>query len=185
MSSCGTCSMCCRIPFVKRAEGDPRFSDSTGSGSKPAGEWCKHCKPKSSSGGCGIYEDRGEVCRDYQCYWLQTQEGDAPMPLSLRPDKSKCLIQPARDRRTVQLIVLPEHWDVWEKGVIGSLVRGWDQQGVEVIAVANYEDGRVRRKALTDAAKEKIVRLTMLPLPEANRLWSEQATELRRKREAE
>lgn len=32
-------------------------------------EWCKHCAP--GKGGCKIYTDRPERCREFLCQWLQ------------------------------------------------------------------------------------------------------------------
>ena len=40
--ACGTCMMCCKVPYIKEFE-------------KPAGVWCRHAVPGK---GCGIYESR-------------------------------------------------------------------------------------------------------------------------------
>lgn len=53
--SCGTCSLCCTVLRV----------DELG---KRAGDDCTHqCGDK----GCGIYETRPQICRNYQCLWRQ------------------------------------------------------------------------------------------------------------------
>src|SRR4051794_3985517 len=40
--ACGSCMMCCKVPYIKEFE-------------KPAGVWCKHAV---AGKGCGIYESR-------------------------------------------------------------------------------------------------------------------------------
>jgi Fe-S-cluster containining protein len=51
--SCGTCSLCCKVPAV------PELS-------KPAGQWCVHCVPGS---GCSRHTDRPQACRRFFCSW--------------------------------------------------------------------------------------------------------------------
>lgn len=53
--SCGACSLCCTVLRV----------DELG---KRAGDDCVH---QQGARGCGIYEDRPEICRAYQCLWRQ------------------------------------------------------------------------------------------------------------------
>jgi len=52
--SCGTCSLCCKLIHVEELN-------------KPMGQWCPHCRKSS---GCGIYETRPNVCRDWFCDWI-------------------------------------------------------------------------------------------------------------------
>ena len=54
---CGICSMCCKLLPIHQLELE-----------KPPGEWCRHCIPGR---GCGIYEDRPDVCRGFKCHWLR------------------------------------------------------------------------------------------------------------------
>ena len=53
--SCGSCSLCCTVLRVDELE-------------KRAGDDCIHQRGAS---GCGIYEERPEICRAYQCLWRQ------------------------------------------------------------------------------------------------------------------
>jgi len=53
--ACGTCMMCCKVPYIKEFE-------------KPAGVWCKHAV---AGKGCGIYESRPSSCRAFYCMWMQ------------------------------------------------------------------------------------------------------------------
>jgi hypothetical protein len=52
--SCGSCNLCCRVMGVPEIKQDHA--------------WCQHaCRP---GGGCRIYTDRPEPCRDFNCMWL-------------------------------------------------------------------------------------------------------------------
>ena len=51
--NCGGCTLCCKLLAVPAID-------------KPRGQWCKHCTPGQ---GCKIYEQRPEVCRDWNCGW--------------------------------------------------------------------------------------------------------------------
>ena len=46
---------------------------------KPAGPLCVNCHVGS---GCGIYAQRPQVCRDFECEWLSRRD----LPRQLRPD---------------------------------------------------------------------------------------------------
>jgi hypothetical protein len=52
---CGSCSLCCRLMDVPSA-------------GKQTAEWYPHCRP--SRGGCSIYPERLQVCRNWACGWL-------------------------------------------------------------------------------------------------------------------
>jgi len=55
MRSCGHCSLCCKIMGVPEV--------------KPRHDWCPHAiKP---GGGCRIYAERPQPCRDFHCVWLR------------------------------------------------------------------------------------------------------------------
>ncbi len=53
--SCGPCSLCCTVLRVDDL-------------SKPAGQDCVH---QREGGGCGIYQARPSICRQYRCLWRQ------------------------------------------------------------------------------------------------------------------
>ncbi len=92
--SCGTCSMCCKIFDVPPVD------------NKPAGIWCKHCKPGS---GCGIWDTRDQFCADYFCHW----RFDASLGPEWRPDVAKFLINREPGDIWLSVIVdkaLPNAW---------------------------------------------------------------------------
>jgi hypothetical protein len=70
--SCGDCTFCCKPLAIEELQ-------------KPAGILCGHCKPGV---GCGIYPDRPEACRGFQCAWLTTDI----LPEDWRPDKIKAMV---------------------------------------------------------------------------------------------
>lgn len=52
MRSCGDCIACCTALTIEEL-------------GKPAGVACENLTPE----GCGIYETRPQVCRDFSCLW--------------------------------------------------------------------------------------------------------------------
>jgi hypothetical protein len=50
---CGKCNLCCRVLGIEVL-------------GKAAGEWCRHCV---IGRGCGIYDERPAVCRDFECLY--------------------------------------------------------------------------------------------------------------------
>ena len=52
--TCGDCTICCTWPTINKPEIQKR-----------SGVTCKHC----TATGCGIYESRYPICRDYYCAW--------------------------------------------------------------------------------------------------------------------
>jgi hypothetical protein len=72
--ACGECSACCTVKPINTPEL-----------TKAPGITCRHCL---ASGGCGVYETRFPVCREYRCAWKIL--GWIPEPL--RPDRSGVLI---------------------------------------------------------------------------------------------
>jgi hypothetical protein len=68
--SCGSCSMCCKLPEIPWVE------------NKPRGVWCKHCKPGR---GCGIWETRPQPCVDFHCEWMR----DTVLGEEWKPDRAR------------------------------------------------------------------------------------------------
>ncbi len=67
------CSLCCKLPSVTFDDGYVKQSN----------EWCEHCtKP-----GCGIYETRDSICRDFHCMWRYDC-----WPESLDPKSTGCVV---------------------------------------------------------------------------------------------
>lgn len=66
---CGACTVCCTFPTINKPEIQ-----------KLSGATCRHCTAQ----GCGIYETRYPVCRNYYCAWRTVDIFDE----SWRPDLS-------------------------------------------------------------------------------------------------
>ena len=66
---CGECTVCCTWLAINKPEVQ-----------KQPGATCKHCTGQ----GCGIYETRYPICRDYYCAWRGMDIFDE----SWRPDRS-------------------------------------------------------------------------------------------------
>jgi len=69
---CGDCTVCCTVPAIDDALIQ-----------KKSATTCRHCAP-SGGGGCGIYETRPQVCRNFHCAWRHLSDMDDRW----RPDKS-------------------------------------------------------------------------------------------------
>ena len=75
MNTCGTCKSCCTslpIPELNKREG----------------EVCKHLEKD----GCGIYDVRPPVCREFECGWLASYKETAPR--QSRPDRAGFIVYP-------------------------------------------------------------------------------------------
>ena len=70
--ACGACTLCCKVYDVPALD-------------KPAGSWCRHCKPGR---GCGIHETRPTHCRSFHCLWM-TQNWLGP---EWKPDRCKMVL---------------------------------------------------------------------------------------------
>ena len=89
-----------------------------------------HCK---IGAGCTIYDSRPESCRVYECIWLQTQAGEKPMPLELRPDRSHVVIGTTNQGEDLVLYVSPDHPDAWKRGAFVRFVATMKARGVAMV----------------------------------------------------
>jgi hypothetical protein len=116
---CGTCTACCRVFAI------PEFN-------KSAGKWCDHC---NIGVGCNIYDARPNICRDFQCLWLLSQEQDNPnekMPLDMRPDKSKVVFSATTRPDIMSATTLPDAPFAWKQGNVFKLIKLLTTQGYTV-----------------------------------------------------
>jgi len=85
---CGACQMCCIALTIDKPDIQ-----------KMPGSACRH----SLGGGCGIYENRPDVCRVFFCGWRKL----AAIPADWRPDQSGILvIGEANDQPQFQPVAL-------------------------------------------------------------------------------
>lgn len=88
MRKCGECTLCCKLLLVSVYD-------------SPMYEYCKHC----TAGGCGIYETRDNVCREFKCGWLRGELTEED-----RPDKSGFIVEHL-DGVPVVLVLVDEGQD--------------------------------------------------------------------------
>lgn len=96
---------------------------------KPGNAWCKHCR---IGAGCQIYDNRPASCQEYECVWLKSQRFPRPLPVGLRPDKSKVVIGTINNGDDVVLYVTPDRRDAWNKGEFRKLVTRWQSKGMSI-----------------------------------------------------
>jgi len=73
---------------------------------KPSGQWCPHCTPGK---GCGIYGERPEECRTFNCDWLMEER----LGPEWKPEKSK-IVMSSRNNRLVAYVD-PSTPTAWRK----------------------------------------------------------------------
>lgn len=120
---CGGCTACCKIMKVRELD-------------KPANVWCAHCRIGS---GCGIYAERPESCRVYECLWLKTQRMDRPMAPALRPDRSRVVVGTTNGGEDLVLYVAPDRPDAWKRGEFGRFVADMKRRGVAITVSCSEE----------------------------------------------
>jgi hypothetical protein len=77
--ACGSCTVCCKEPTIE--------SDTF---RKVQGVLCVHC---TAAGGCRIYAQRPDVCREFYCQWRRY----AWLDDSWRPDRSQIMLRATDD----------------------------------------------------------------------------------------
>jgi hypothetical protein len=147
VNHCGSCTLCCKLLGIPELD-------------KPQDRWCTHCAVGS---GCRIYESRPASCRDFECVWLQSQKEAKPLPLALRPDKSKMVLTLSQNRKDVMGYCDPSAPHAWKEAAMFRLLEVISRQGQRVM-FGNSRDhfamdgGRIRRVELAppDAAGVRV-----------------------------
>ena len=121
---CGECSLCCKvIPIYKKS-----ISAGEEDVSKPADEWCKHCRP--GCGGCSIYPNRPKICRGFACNWLI----DISVPEYWRPTESKIVMHFRKgedDKIIFNICVDTEFPNAWRQEPYYSDILKFSRKGLE------------------------------------------------------
>jgi Fe-S-cluster containining protein len=88
VNQCGSCNVCCRTPAIEEDKLDDIIPEQ-----KPACVSCVHL-----NGGCSIYDNRPEVCRNYLCAYamgctdIHPTEHDCAWSFQVSPDGNALLI---------------------------------------------------------------------------------------------
>jgi len=105
--SCGDCNLGCKLPYIE----SPELS-------KPAGVWCKHCKPGK---GCAIYDTRPSGCRNFFCFWMTRPE----LGNEWRPTISKLVVCLDSDGHRLAILVDPGSPMRWHDEPYYSQLKTW------------------------------------------------------------
>jgi hypothetical protein len=108
---CGSCTLCCRVLGIDEI-------------AKPQGEWCPHCDVGKA---CRIYETRPQECRDFYCGYQLLPFVDGKW----FPARSKMVVYPAPDGRSLAIHVDPRRPDAWRGEPYHSELRAWARQVME------------------------------------------------------
>jgi hypothetical protein len=99
--SCGSCSLCCKLLSIEGVEDRPGWT------------WCRHCRP--GKGGCGIYDERPQACRNFVCGWLSGGLDTVLDPERWHPAKARMMITAEAVDPEVHIVVqvdpnFPDRW---------------------------------------------------------------------------
>ncbi len=109
---------------------------------KPAGLLCPNCH---ITGGCKIYADRPEVCRDYECLWLTERS----LPVTLKPDRIGTIFMEDPDSDDYQAVCDPKRPQAWRNPLVFRHLLMKAKEGRTVIAKSGtmawriYESGEI------------------------------------------
>lgn len=118
---CDGCTLCCKVLDIG-SEGVVA----------PPGSWCQHCD--KTGGGCQIYAQRPEECRQFACFWVQRDD----VPESLKPSKCRVVIGWAEEM--FQLYVDPGRPEAWQQAQVRGWIEAMTRQGAPIAVSIN---GRV------------------------------------------
>jgi uncharacterized protein len=121
--SCGPCTMCCSALEIAELK-------------KPAGRLCGDCR---LGGGCAIYADRPQVCRDYECEWLTRRD----LPGRLRPDLVGAILMEDADSEEYWAVCAPERPMAWRHPRIFARLVAEAKSGRTVVAKAGLTSWRI------------------------------------------
>jgi uncharacterized protein len=139
--TCGTCSLCCKLPYVRELN-------------KSIDTWCKHASP--GRGGGLIYPDRPSSCRGFICGWLSGAEiGDEWLParckMFITPRPSEGLA-----KKGILVTVDPAYPNAWRRNPYYEQLLAWAQHMLVEIRVGRRfiglnADGTERQVTRTQA----------------------------------
>lgn len=136
-AGCGSCALCCKVMRVDELH-------------KPANQWCAHAEPGASCGGCTIHHERPEICREYECAWLQSQARPTAFGPELRPDRCGVIFNPVAGRAdALTAMVDPAKPEAYQRGAAKALIDRLLAAGVQVAVVIGE-----RRKLLIGKRRE-------------------------------
>ncbi len=121
--SCGPCTMCCSALEIAELK-------------KSAGQLCGDCR---LGGGCSIYSDRPQVCRDYECEWLTRRD----LPRPLRPDLVGAILMEDADSEEYWAVCEPAKPMAWRRPAVFAHLVEMAKSGRTVVAKAGLLSWRI------------------------------------------
>ena len=101
--ACGQCTLCCKLMWVSEID-------------KAGGTWCQHVEQGK---GCGIYADRPQSCRTFQCGYMTTAE----LGPEWYPARSKIVLSSKETGLTV--LVDASRPDAWRTAPFYAQIKTW------------------------------------------------------------
>ena len=108
--TCGTCTLCCKILAVPEID-------------KPADRWCGHVVQGK---GCGIYGERPNQCRTFDCLWLL----EPALGPEWKPERAKFVFSKFDDKRLVA-VCDPAAPNAWRGPAYYPQFKRWAQQAAQ------------------------------------------------------
>ena len=117
--SCGTCNLCCKILVIEEIK-------------KDAGPLCKDwCKGV----GCGIYQKRPQVCRDFECDWLAERD----IPVRLKPERYGTILMFDSESEEYQAVCDPQEPNRWRHPIVFKHLIAKAKEGYTVVAKSGLD----------------------------------------------
>ena len=92
-----------------------------------------------SGGGCAIYADRPEVCRDFECEWLTRRD----LSRQLRPDLVGTILMEDADSDEYRAVCAPEKPMAWRHPLVFAHLVAAAKSGRVVVAKAGLTSWRI------------------------------------------
>ena len=121
--ACGECSLCCQVLEIEELK-------------KSAGTLCKDCLV---GGGCGVYETRPDVCREYECLW----KGDRGLSPQMRPDRVGTILMEDPDTDEYRAVCDPAKPLAWRTPIVFRHLVTMAKAGRTVVAKAGLKSWRI------------------------------------------
>ncbi len=121
--ACGPCTMCCSALEIAELK-------------KSAGPLCPNCR---LGGGCTIYSDRPQVCRDFECDWLIRRD----LSRRLRPDLVSTILMEDADSDEYRAVCAPNKPMAWRHPQIFAHLVAIAKSGRIVVAKAGLMSWRI------------------------------------------
>ena len=116
--SCGTCSLCCKLPAIAAL-------------GKPAGQWCVHARPGQ---GCGIHGTHPAECQAFRCGWLQAED----LGEEWKPTACRFILRIGGPGGQIGISLDPDHPEAWKKAPYYQAIKSWSARAAVFVYQRSY-----------------------------------------------